>query len=236
MTMFLNKARSQDFKSAIPISNEQTNVYLSARREWNERYGSYISQTRNWQIIAITSLCLAGLACGGLACVGAQSKITPYVVEVDKLGEAVAVGVANKASIPDSRIIRAQLARWVTNARSVYFDIDAQNKAVNEAYALVGNSTPAFSTLADFHTNFQPFERAKTESVSISVQSVLPITKDSYRIEWREEVRQRDGQLISNTNWQAQVGISIVPPTEESKALINPMGIVINSISWSQRI
>lgn len=236
MTMFHSKARNPNVASAIPNSNEHTNPYLSARREWNERYGSYISQTRNWQLAAIASLAVAGLACGGLAWVGAQSKITPYVVEVDKLGEAVAVGVAAKAATPDSRVIRAQLARWVTNARSVYFDAAAQNIAVNEAYALIGNSTPAFSTLADFHTNFQPFERAKTQSVSILVQSVLPITKDSYRIEWLEEIRERDGRLVSNTNWQAQIGISIIPPTEEGKALINPMGVVINAISWSQRM
>ena len=234
--MFNNKARNQNFATAIPNTNEQSNIYLSARREWNERYGSYISQTRNWQIIATFSLCVAAIACVGLAWVGAQSKITPYVVEVDKLGDAVAVGIADKAATPDTRVIRAQLANWINNVRSVYFDAAAQNKAVNDAYALIGSSSPAFGTLADFHTNFQPFERAKTESVSISVQSVLPITKDSYRIEWREEVRQRDGRLISNTNWQAQVGISIIPPTEEGKALINPMGIVINTLSWSQRI
>lgn len=236
MTMFHSKARNPNVASAIPNSNEQTNPYLSARREWNERYGSYISQTRNWQLAAIASLAVAGLACGGLAWVGAQSKITPYVVEVDKLGATVGVGVADKAATPDTRVIRAQLANWITNARSVYFDAAAENKAINDAYALVGNNTPAFRTLADFHTSFQPFERAKTESVSISVESVLPITKDSYRVEWREEIRERDGRVLSNTNWQAQVGISIIPPTEEAHALINPMGIVINSISWSQRI
>ena len=234
--MFKIKQNVPLAQAAAPSGNEQTNPYLPARREWNERYGSYISQTRNWQLIAIFALGVAGAAVGGLAWVGAQSKITPYVVEVDKLGDSVAVGVAGKAAIPDTRIIRAQLASWITNTRSVYFDAAAQNKAVNDAYALIGNNSPAFRTLADFHTTFQPFERAKTESVSISVESVLPITPDSYRIEWREEIRERDGRLVSNANWQAQVGISIVPPTEEAHALINPMGIIINAISWSQRI
>lgn len=234
--MFLSKAKNTRVAINAPNLNELSNPYISARREWNERYGSYISQTRNWQNIAFISIIVAGIACGSLAWIGAQSKITPYVVEVDKLGEAVAVGVADKAATPDTRVVRAQLARWITNVRSVYFDAAAQNKSVNEAYALIGNSTPAFSTLADFHTEFQPFERAKTQSVAISVQSVLPITKDSYRIEWREEIRERDGRLISNNNWQAQVGISITPPTDEARALINPMGVIINTISWSQRI
>lgn len=234
--MFNKKHETPLAQTAAPSGNEQTNPYLSARREWNERYGSYISQTRNWQIIAIVALGVAGTAVGGLAWIGAQSKITPYVVEVDKLGQTVAVGIAEKAATPDARIIRAQLASWIINARSVYSDAAAQNKAINDAYALVGNNQPAFRTLADFHTAFQPFERAKTENVSIAVESVLPITPDSYRIEWREEVRERDGRVVSNTNWQAQASVTIIPPTQESQALINPMGIIIEAISWSQRI
>ena len=234
--MFNKKHETPLAQTAAPSGNEQTNPYLSARREWNERYGSYISQTRNWQIVAMVALGVAGAAVGGLAWIGAQSKITPYVVEVDKLGQSVAVGVAEKAATPDTRIIRAQLAAWIVNVRSVYSDAAAQNKAINDAYALVGNNQPSFRTLADYHTQNQPFERAKLENVSIAVQSVLPITANSYRIEWREEVRERDGRVVSNTNWQAQASVTIVPPTQESQALINPMGIIIEQVSWSQRI
>ena len=57
------------------------NVYLDTRREWNERYGSYIAQARNWRLVAIGSLCVSAIACGGLAYVAGQSKITPYIVE-----------------------------------------------------------------------------------------------------------------------------------------------------------
>ena len=35
------------------------NPYLDARREWNERYGSYIAQARNWRFAAVVALLLA---------------------------------------------------------------------------------------------------------------------------------------------------------------------------------
>ena len=34
--------------------------YLDARREWNERYGSYISRAKNWRLMAfgVLGVCL----------------------------------------------------------------------------------------------------------------------------------------------------------------------------------
>ena len=37
---------------------------MAAKREWNERYGSYIHQARMWQIMAFLSLGLASISTG----------------------------------------------------------------------------------------------------------------------------------------------------------------------------
>jgi len=212
------------------------NVYLDTRREWNERYGSYISQARNWRLVAIGSLCVSGIACGGLAYVASQSKITPYVVQVNGLGDAVPVAIADRAAMPDARIIRAQLARWVTNCRSVYFDAAAERQAIDQCYNMINRRAPGFQTVADYHRANEPFTRAQSESVTIQVETVLPLTNDSWRIEWREEVRGRDGNVSSRANWQAVVGVQVIPPTDERQVLVNPMGVFVNAVSWSQRI
>ncbi len=212
------------------------NPYLDARREWNERYGDFIAQARNWRLLALGSLLVSAIACGGLAWVAGQSKITPYVVEVNGLGDAVPVAVAEKAATPDARIIRAQLARWIVNSRSIYFDAQAERQAIEQAYAMINRKSPAIQALIDFHKANDPFQLAMNENNNIQVESVLPISQDSYRIEWREEIRGCDGNLISNLNWQAVIGISISPPTDAKQVLVNPMGIYVNSISWSQRI
>ena len=46
----------------------------------------------------------------GITYVGSQSKYVPYVIEVNGLGEAVAVGRAQLAAPADPRVVRASLA------------------------------------------------------------------------------------------------------------------------------
>lgn len=212
------------------------NVYLDTRREWNERYGSYISRERKWRLATFCLAGIAALAVGGLAYDRGQNKVVPYIVEVNGLGDAVPVAIADRAARPDARIIRAQLARWITNIRSVYLDAAAERQSIDQGYAMVNRRGPAFQTLTDYHKANDPFVRAASESVTVQVESVLPISNDSWRVEWREEVRGRDGNVSSRTNWQAVVGITVTPPTDERQVLVNPMGVFVNSVSWSQRV
>ena len=37
------------------FNTQAENPYVAAKREWNERYGSYIHQARMWQIMAFLS-------------------------------------------------------------------------------------------------------------------------------------------------------------------------------------
>ena len=212
------------------------NPYLDGRRELNERYGGYIAQARNWRLVAIGSLFVSALAVGGLAYTAGQSKVTPYIVEVNGLGDAVPVAIADRAARPDARIIRAQLARWATNCRSVYLDAAAERQAIDQCYAMINRRGPAFQTATDYHRANEPFTRAQSESVTVQVETVLPISAESWRVEWREEVRGRDGNVSSRTNWQAVVGITVIPPTDERQVLVNPMGVFVNAVSWSQRV
>jgi len=214
---------------------DSANPYLNARREWNERYGDYVARAQAWQRIAIASLCIAALAVGGLAYTASQNRLVPYVVAVDRLGDALAVGRADVAIEPDQRVIRAQLARWITSIRSVFVDAAAERALLQEAYAMVNRRSAAYTHLNEYFRANDPFERAGTETISVEVQSVLPIAGNTWRIEWREVRRARDGALIGSQDWQANVTITTVPPTDESMILLNPMGIYLNEFSWSQR-
>ena len=97
------------------------NPYLNARREWDERYGGLISRARNWQLMAAGSLAVAVVAVVGIAFVGSQSKIQPFVVVIDQLGSPVAV--ARPAPVAradlDKRLMVAQLAAFIKDVRSI---------------------------------------------------------------------------------------------------------------------
>ena len=59
------------------MSKTQATPYLNARREWDERYGNLVTRAKTWQLVAIGSLAVAGIASAGIAYIGSQSKISP---------------------------------------------------------------------------------------------------------------------------------------------------------------
>jgi type IV secretion system protein VirB5 len=66
-----------------------SNLYIEARREWDERYADLVLGKRNWQIAAGGLLVLSLILAGGMVWLGGRSRYVPYVVEVDKLGYAL---------------------------------------------------------------------------------------------------------------------------------------------------
>jgi type IV secretion system protein VirB5 len=218
------------------ISQAAQNPYLAARREWNERYGDYIAQARNWRFAAVLALFIALIAAGGLVHVASQSQIVPYIVRVDKLGSAAAVDRVGEPFKPGNELIVASLARFIADVRSVYTDAAAERALLKEGYAMINERGEAYGRLNDHMGAHDPFERAKTETVIVEVHSVLPLSADSWRIEWREETRSRDGSKPVSQQWQATVSIGINPPRDEATIRLNPLGIYINSYNWSQRL
>jgi type IV secretory pathway TrbF-like protein len=214
------------------------NPYIAARREWNERYGEYIARERAWRSIAILCGVISVLAVVGIVWMGVQNKLVPYVVEVDKLGSAVAVQRADSAALPDSRIIRSQLARWITDLRTVYVDAAAERTAITDAYAMINQGGAAFGMLNDYmrQEEHQPFLRAQSETASVEVQSVLPLTSDTWRVEWVETVRDLTGHEKIRTPWSATISVLVHPPTDERAILRNPTGLYVQTLNWAQRL
>ena len=122
------------------------NPYLNARREWDERYGGLISRARNWQLMAAGSLAVAVVAVVGIAFVGSQSKIQPFVVVTDQLGSPVAM--ARPAPVAradlDKRLMVAQLAAFIKDVRSMLPDAVAQQVTLNRVYAMAGRDVAGF--------------------------------------------------------------------------------------------
>ena len=223
------------------MTNKQVaslNPYLhsAGRRVYQESHGEYVIAARRWRLIGMTALIVAALATTGMVMIASQSQVVPYVVKVDRLGAAVAVDRADIAAKPDKAVIVAQLARWVMAVRSVWVDAGAQRGLVKEAYAMINARADAYGTLNDHMRAHDPFERAKTETIAVEVLSVLPISGDSWRIEWREETRSRDGVRAGAREFQATATISFNPPSDEATIRANPSGLYINSFSWAERL
>jgi type IV secretion system protein TrbF len=210
--------------------------YHAARQEWLERYGDYIAAARSWRRIAFLALITAALAIAALIWTGTQSQVVPYVVKVDRVGSIVSVERGDRMGRPDTALITAQLARWISAVRTVYVDAAAQRALITEGYAMINRLGDAYGALNDHMRANDPFERAKAETVAVDVQSVLPIAGDSWRIEWKEDSRGRDGALLSSAQYQASVTLSFSPPRDEATIRANPLGLYISAFSWARRL
>ena len=221
--------------TTLDPDNKHSAVYIAARREWNERYGDYIAQARNWRFVAFGSVFTAILATGGMVWQAKQSHIVPYVVAVDKLGDQLAISRADVSPPGDIKVIRASLARWIADVRSVYADQAAERRVIAEAFAMVDGSSAGAATLNDWFSANSPFDRAATETVSVEVHSVLPLSGNTWRVEWQENRYSQQGGLDAIANWQGTITINIKPPTDDATILANPGGLYIASFNWSQR-
>jgi type IV secretion system protein VirB5 len=101
---------------------EPETPYQRAGQVWDERIGSARVQARNWRLMAFGGLLLSTGLSAGLMWQSMQSRVLPYVVEVDRLGEARAVAPAAAEYRPTDPQIAWHLGRFVSNIRSVSLD------------------------------------------------------------------------------------------------------------------
>ena len=206
--------------------------YLNARREWDERYGDSIARARSWRIVAIAALAAAGLAVAGVAYIGAQSKIQPFVVALDGLGNPVALAQPTGGAAVSQRIVEAQVANFIWDARVRLADGSAQNVLLKRAYALM--STDAASFCNDYFKSHSPFSGDGT-TTNVEITSVLPISQNSYQVNWKES-KFNGSQPMGASYWKSNVetGVDATLASNPQVMLSNPLGIYIKSLSWTQ--
>ena len=208
-----------------------SNPYLNARREWDERYGDALSRAHNWKMMAFGAVAVAGIAVAGIAYIGAQSKIQPYVVTIDKMGNPIAMAQPVTGGAVNQRIIEAQVASWVWNWRSMLSDPIAQKQLLAQVYAMASTQTAA---------EINPwYKRSWTADagyvVSPHITSILPVSKDTYQVNW-QETKYKDGQNDGTTSYKANVttGIDRKIASTAQASMLNPLGIYVQSITWTK--
>ncbi len=221
---------------------ENDNPYLSARRTWNDHMRSVQASRNMWQILALLCLLIALAGIGGVVVIGSQSKFIPYVVQVNNLGEAVAVSRADTAAVADQRVIHASVAAFINDLRLVTPDIALQRRAIFRAYAMLSTNDPATVKANEWfngHENSSPFKRAETETVNVEIISVIPQSEETWQVDWLEKVYDRQGHLAEPPfKMRALLRVYTQPPrqsTTEDQIRNNPLGIYIQDYSWSKQ-
>lgn len=215
-------------------STQPASPYVAARREWNERYGSYIATAKMWRGVAVASLVIAAVAVGGVVHFASQNKLIPYVVEVNADGNTVQVYEADKMMPADRRVVRAQLAQFVQDVRSVSSDAAVQRRAIERAYAHLSADMPAYTAVNTWMRQNVPFERAKEQTVVVEVRQVLPLSENTWRIEWIERPRSRNGEAMQPTKWTGTATVVTGGDVDARTIMFNPVGLYVREFDWSR--
>jgi len=218
-----------------PAETEASDASLArGRREWDDRYSGLALGKRNWQLAALGLLAIDGLLTAGLIHLASQSRVSPFVVEVDRLGQAVAFGPAEQLRKTDERLIRYQLNLFVRDVRSVFSDAEVQKTVINRAYGHAKDGALGF--LNDYFKKSNPFLREAEGTVTVQVQSVLRLSASSWQVQWRETQLAPAGRVVSETSWQAVLGVELTPPETTDVLLVNPLGLYVTEINWTQTL
>jgi type IV secretion system protein VirB5 len=207
--------------------------YLRAQQIWDERIGSARVQARNWRLMAFGCLALTTGFAGTLIWQSAQSRITPYVVEVDKLGGVQAVAPAVQPYTPADAQIAYHLARFVQNVRSLSIDPIVVRKAWLEAYDYATDR--AAQTLNEFARANDPFKAVGQRSVSVEVTSVVRASADSFQVKWTEQTFE-NGRLAKTERWTGILSIVVQQPRTVEALRKNPLGIYVHGLDWSREL
>lgn len=207
--------------------------YQKAAQAWDERIGSARVQAANWRWMAFGCLILAVGLAGGVVWQAGQSKVTPYVVEVDRFGAAQAVGPAEHPYEPTDAQLAYHLARFIRNVRGLSIDPIIVRKAWLEAYDYATDR--GAQMLNDYALSNDPFKAVGERTVSVEVTSVVRASGDSFQIKWTEEIW-RQGARIGSERWTGILTIVIQQPRDAVTLRKNPLGIYVHGLDWSREL
>ena len=207
--------------------------YQRAAQVWDERIGSARIQAKSWRYAFFGALGLSAALTGGLIWQNARGTIVPWVVEVDKLGEARSVAPANAEFAPTDPQIAFHLARFIEHVRAIPDDAIVVRENWLRAYDFA--SDKGALALNDYARANDPFSVIGREQVAVDVTSVIRASPRSFRVAWVER-RYRDGALAETSRWTAILGITVQPPNNPDALTRNPLGIFVTSINWSKEL
>jgi type IV secretory pathway TrbF-like protein len=207
--------------------------YQKASQVWDERIGSARVQAKNWRLIAFGNLFLSGGLAAALVWQGARGSIVPWVVQVDKLGEAQAIAPAIADYRPTDPQIAWHLARFVENVRAIPADPIIVRQNWLKAYDFVTDKGAV--ALNDYARANDPFARIGQIQIAIEVASVIRASDDSFRVAWTER-RYENASLAATERWTAILTIVVQSPRDAERLRKNPLGVFIHAVNWSKEL
>src|SRR2546427_1497963 len=232
------RVRASQGPESAPPAHPDGNPFLAARHEFMNAFGDLARGKRNWELIAYALAGLLALLAIADLRLAASSRVVPYVVRVDRLGQVLTVGPAEDLKQPDQRLVASELARFIRSIRTVLPAAAAAGEAemLRRGYASVAPEAAAF--LNDYFAKPVNDPRVLglrlTRQVDVTGGLRVP-NSDVWRLQWTETERStQPGGLTRMLAWEGYVTVRLVPPRTVDAVQDNPLGLAVTSVDWTQ--
>lgn len=207
--------------------------YRRASQVWDDRIGAVAAGSKNLWTLAMVEAGVIVALTGALVWVSARGEVVPWVVQVDRLGEAQAIAPAETGYRPTDPQIAFHLARFIEQVRSVPADPIIVRQNWLRAYDFTTDRGAL--ALNDHARASDPFAQVGKVQVAVEVSSVIRASPGSFRVAWTER-RYQDGALAATERWSAIVTLVVQPPRDAERLKKNPLGVFVTAINWSKEL
>ncbi len=207
----------------------QDNPYLKGREAWNDLYGTQTIKLENaYRIIGLMALAVV-VAMIGFVVVAGQSKVEPYIVQVQD-NHVLGVTPADQKMPISTQLVSYFIDQFITDSRSVRADNAVQKTYSSTAYALTKGQ--ASNTVKQYFDGNDPFSLNQKITRDVEINYTMPVSAHSYQVGWTETTRDLSGDLLTQESYVAVISYefgSVISGLEN----YNPFGIYLTNIAWN---
>jgi type IV secretion system protein VirB5 len=233
----LKKMPRKEIESAMDKDDvlQMLRPYILGRENHDELYSAGVKRAANWRAAFFIMAMLALVSSVGSLMLYKRAHLVPYVVAVDSLGRVVAQGPVQETSVQNGAVVKAAIYDFVTNLRQIVVDQNAEHTSINKVYSMVSTGSAAQRYINGYYMEHSPFERAETESVTVDVATILPVSDTTYEVTWAEKVYTHTGMLVPSEShhYKGSFTFAINAPKDEQISRLNPLGVYITDASWT---
>ena len=134
---------------------------------------------------------------------------------------------------PTTASLHYHLPRFVTDTREISSDAAVLKRNWLDAYKLV---TPSGANQLNAYVHeHNPFEQLEAQvRVSIQVNVIVPITQDTWQVDWTETTWDEHGNPTGTTAWRGTFHVLLRVPENAEELALNPLGLFIDEFHWAR--
>ena len=206
--------------------------YQRVKKIWDQRLGSSLMQAKNWRLMAmINGMIALILLILLMVTLVTYHQNRVFIAEVAATGQVRNVALLKTTYQPTLAQKEYFVTQFIEMIRSVPLDPVAAKKNWVTAYDFL--SQRAAKKLNQQWQKNNPIDLLGKKTVSVVVESIDPITEDTFNVTWKETAVSTNGLDPVNTTYSGVFTTTILQPTLQQQIMKNPLGIYIVDFNFS---